>query len=221
MRRKWSFSHPGVGEALSWLHVPSSSCPPFLCSSSQLIVLKSLSTLNAYQSSPRLQPTLPSFGCHRSPEPALTASMGTNSMGPLLSSSGSLPFYSVNYSFIPAALHSFGLLHTTSSWGSAPHFGLPFSVSVSQVLWDYNLSLDDAVPVMSNTVFVPATPMSVSSPALSRELPNQVKMTHIPGCLIDLSPLTRSKGFSIPFFTLPPSIIDLPDIPPRGNITIL
>lgn len=139
-----------------------------------------------------LRPTLPSFGCHRSTEPALTASVWTNSVGPLPSSSGSLPFYSVNYSLILATFHSFGLLHTTSSWGSAHHFGFPFSVSVSNVPWGYSLSLDDTVPVMSNSVFVPATPRYVSSPALSREFPNQVKMTHVLGCLVDLSPLTRS-----------------------------
>lgn len=130
----------------------------------------------------------------------------------VFSSSWSLPFYLANYSLILAVLYSFGLLHITSSWASTYHFGSPFSVSISQVA----LGLQSVLRWYSAHDFKYYFCTSnfhvciwlYSFPWASKSGKNDTYSW----CLIDLSPLIWPKGFLIPFLTLSPSAVDLPDL---------
>lgn len=152
MHRKCSSSHPGgLGEPFPGSCLPSlplftpSRFKKFVYTECLPVLTKGLSTHSS------------SFGCHRSTEPAPTASVRTNSRGLLLSSSGSLAFSSANYSLMAPVLHSFGLPHTTSSWGPAHHFGFPFVVLVSQGLWGYSLFLCERLACIDLALLFPVS----------------------------------------------------------------
>ena len=153
-----------------------------------------------------LQPTLPSSSHQHSTDPALIAFALSDPVVPILSSSRSLALAQLTTPSFSCSLFSWTSQHDVLL-GFCILFWLPsLSVSLSlslsfffftpllldhfqnfEVSWSYIFSLDDLMwsHDFKYCFCASDSQMYVSSPALSLELQNQVKLTHIPAYLID------------------------------------